>query len=217
MNDHPENTNGRWTAIIAGSYSLHALMSRMEPPPVISPFFEPNDCDIWVNCPNSAFLVMAAYDFTKEYPNHYMKHISVKKIPSYNLLHKAIQGIVEAHVGVPPVRIQMICWKARQEWCSSREESLARSVISSFDISVVKVAVTSVKVTGKMFLVDDEEVLEDVQTYKFSAQMYSRESAQVFENRVQKYKHRGFLLKKMKIAGMGWMRVEETNEGGIEE
>ena len=197
LKEHTDNRSEKWTAVIAGSFSLLALMCLMEDPPAMETVFQPGDVDIWVKCGDVSYLVMVANDYAKEHPDANLRGISVKKTPSYGPSAKNIEGIVEATIGVYGRKVQLICWKDAWMENLGAEENLAMSVIEKFDISVVKVAITSTKGAGHSLLVYNEEVLEGVKSLTFTATLFPDERGETFARRVEKYQSRGFALKKV--------------------
>jgi hypothetical protein len=178
-------------AIIAGSYALHAFMCSSGQSEYTNQHgFVPNDIDIYLNIQMS-MMVMIVTSFLVMHSEYALVNFQFKN--SYPNTSSHIEGIIEFRlVSVDKAtKVQLISWNSDASFFSAYE--LGHAVISLFDISVCRVAITSTKQLSRYYFIDYQDAI-DIYLHRFKIQMKPREKTSSVFNRILKYTDRGFYL-----------------------
>jgi hypothetical protein len=178
-------------AIIAGSYALHAFMcSSGQSEYTNQHCFVPNDIDIYVNV-QMPTLIMLITGFIVMHTEYALLNFEIKKGYSNNSVR--IDAIVDFRLlsADQCIKVQVIAWNQDATFYSAYD--LGHAVISAFDISVCRVAITNSKDFNKYYFCDYDDA-HDIYLHRFKLKMKPRDNTRIVFNRILKYTSRGFCL-----------------------
>ena len=185
-----QRTVGRH-AIIAGSYALHSFMCSSGQSEYTNRHgFVPNDIDIYLNV-QMPMLIMVVTSFIVMHSEYALQNFEIKKGYSNNSVR--IDAIINFRLlsADQCIKVQLISWNQDATFYSVYD--LAHAVISAFDISVCKVAITNGKQLSRYYFCDVGDA-QDIYLHRFKLRMKPRDNTGVVFNRILKYTDRGFSL-----------------------